>query len=81
MPIVFKWGLKGRYITWAGGVAVGTFILMLVSKYFFGWGVGVAVGLVFLLSGAAYIAYKSKDGVYSKNIDKGIIQIQTRRKL
>lgn len=81
VPVTFKWGLKGRYITWAGGVAVGTFVLLLLGKVVFGWGIGILIGVIFLISGASYIAYKAKDGVYSKNIRKGIIQIKTRKEL
>lgn len=81
MPLVFKWGLKGRYISWAGIVAIAVFLSIVIGKTMFGWGVALIIGVLLLIIGGGYIAYKAKDGVYSKDKTKGIVQIKTRREL
>ena len=78
-PLEFK-GLKGRYIQWAGGILEGSFVLLMVIKFFFGW--VIAVPIVLIGAGVSWLNMmsKAKKGTFTKNAIQGTVVINPKKK-
>lgn len=71
-PIVFK-GLKGHYIFIAFGLALGSLFVFMIATLIGGFLIGALSMAVFVFGGIIAMAiYQRKNGLYNKNIRKGI---------
>jgi len=65
-------GLRGRYIYWAVGTVIATFLLFVVGFVVAGFTVGLIMSTAVLGAGGGLIFMKQSKGLYSKKEDKGI---------
>ena len=65
-------GLRGRYIYWAVGTVIGTFLLFVTGFIVSGFTVGLIMGTAVLGIGGGLTFIKQSKGLYSKKEDKGI---------
>ncbi len=65
-------GLRGRYIVWAVGTVIATFVLFIVGFIVAGFTVGLIMSTAVLSVGGGLVFIKQSKGLYSKKEEKGV---------
>lgn len=65
-------GLRGRYIYWAVGTVIATFVLFVAGFIFSGFTVGLIMSTAVLGAGGGLTFIKQSKGLCSKKDDKGV---------
>jgi len=79
-PLEFM-GLQGRYITWAA-ITAGIGILGFMIVYALtGFVLGLVFAVVSISTGVAFIMFKQRKGLHTKQVEKGIFVYATISKL
>jgi hypothetical protein len=65
-------GLRGRYIYWAAGTVIATFLLFVAGFIFSGFTAGLIMSTAVLGIGGGLTFLKQSKGLYSKKEDKGV---------
>ena len=70
-PLEFM-GVRGRYIGWVAGVALGSFVAFIISYVIIGFVVALIIVTVLIGAGIVLIFFKQRKGLHSKKNRKGI---------
>ena len=70
-PLEF-FGLQGRYIYWAAGVAGGAIVGFIIAYCLVGFVAGLVVLVAVVSTGIALIMLKQRKGLHTKKSDNGI---------
>lgn len=65
-------GLRGRYIYWAAGTVIATFLLFVAGFIFSGFTAGLIMSTAVLGIGGGLTFLKQSKGLYNKKEDKGV---------
>ncbi len=69
-PLVFK-NLKGKYIGWGAGIAVGSFVVCIIMGNVFSIVAGLISLLVSFAGGISIILFKQRQGLYDRDAQAG----------
>ena len=79
-PLEFM-GLQGRYIYWAAGAVGGAILGFIIAYCIAGFVAGLITLVAFVVTGAALVMFKQRQGLHSKKVARGVFVYASSKRL